>query len=221
MSNLQKWGGFSALYMAFAYIIGIILFIFVLDYPHIIETSQKLSLLTRMHHVVFLTNLLMYVLFGIALIVFTLSIYNLFKSISPSIIQVVQILGIVWAGLLIASGMISNAAIDPAITLFKKTPLTAETYWQSVETITNGLSFVNGEILGGLFTLLISIACFKVKHFSKLLIIIGFIVGIIGIISTVPGLKDLTSLFGIGQIIWFIWFGLILLRNKIDVNVGV
>ena len=45
MKTLQKFGGYAALYLAAAYLIGILLFLVVLDYPSIIDPAQKVTLL--------------------------------------------------------------------------------------------------------------------------------------------------------------------------------
>ena len=39
-------------------------------------------------------------------------------------------------------------------------------------------------------------------------------VGAIGIISTIPGLSDLAGVFGLTQILWFVWVGIVLLRRS-------
>ena len=41
MNTLQKSGGFAALYLAVAYLVGIVLFLVVLDYPSITDSAQK------------------------------------------------------------------------------------------------------------------------------------------------------------------------------------
>ena len=69
MKNVQKMGGFAALYLAVAYAIGIPLFLVILDYPHIVEPAQKVALLADQPMVIYLTNLLLYVLFGVFLVV--------------------------------------------------------------------------------------------------------------------------------------------------------
>jgi hypothetical protein len=38
-------------------------------------------------------------------------------------------------------------------------------------------------------------------------------VGAVGIISIVPGLHDLAGLFGMSQIVWFVWLGIVLVGN--------
>jgi hypothetical protein len=40
------------------------------------------------------------------------------------------------------------------------------------------------------------------------------LVGVMGLISAAPILRDMTGVFGMGQIVWFVWLGIILLQNK-------
>ena len=214
MKNLQKFGGFSALYLAVAYLIGMVLFLVVLDYPSITDPAQKLALLVEKQMVIFSTNLLMYVFFGVFLIVLSLALYDRLKSGAPAIMQVATVIGIIWAGLLIAGGMVSNAGIAPVVALYAKDPAQAALSWQGIESVANGLSNGNGEILGGLLTLLVSIAALRTGGLPKTLNIIGLFVGVAGIISIIPGLTVLTGVFGASQIIWFIWLGIVLLRSN-------
>lgn len=214
MKNLQKFGGFSALYLAVAYLIGMVLFLVVLDYLSITDPAQKLALLIDKQMVIFSTNLIMYVFFGVFLIVLSLALYDRLKSGAPAIMQVATVIGIIWAGLLIASGMVSNAGIAPVVALYAKDPAQAALSWQGIESVASGLSNGNGEILGGLLTLLVSIAALRTGGLPKALNIIGLFVGAVGIISIIPGLTVLTGVFGASQIIWFIWLGIVLLRSN-------
>ena len=56
MKTLQKFGGFAALYMAFAHLIGIVIFLVILDYPSITDPAQKVTLLIEKQMVIFSTN---------------------------------------------------------------------------------------------------------------------------------------------------------------------
>jgi hypothetical protein len=214
MKNLQKFGGFAALYMAAAYLIGIVIFLAVLDYPSITDPVQKVALLVKMQMVIFSTNLLMYVFFGVFLIVLSLALYDRLKSDAPAIMQVATVIGVIWAGSLIASGMISNAGIAPVVALYVKDPEQAALTWQGIETVASGLGNGNGEILGGLLTLLVSLAALRAGGLPKGLNILGLLVGAVGFISLLPGLTDLTGVFGLSQIIWFVWLGIVLLRSN-------
>ncbi|MCB0204560.1 MAG: DUF4386 family protein [Anaerolineae bacterium] len=207
-------GGFAALYLAVAYLTGIVLFLFVLDYPSIVEPAQKVALVVDKQMVIYITNLFMYVIFGFFLVVLALALYERLKAASAAIIRTATAVGIIWAGALIASGMVANAGIAPVVALYGKDPTQAALTWLAIESVANGLGGANGEILGGLFTLFISWAALQVNGLPKGLSYLGILVGAVGIISTVPGLSVLTGLFGMSQILWFIWLGIVLLRRS-------
>ena len=120
MKYLQKIGAFAALYLAAAYLIGMGLFLVVLNYPSITDPAQKVALLVEKQMVIFSTNLLMYVFFGVFLVVLSLTLYDRLKSSVPAIMQVATVIGIIWAGSLIASGMVANAGIAPVVALYAK-----------------------------------------------------------------------------------------------------
>jgi hypothetical protein len=214
MKTLQKFGGFAALYLAIAYLIGMVLFLAVLDYPSITDAAQKVALLVEKQGIIFSTNLLMYVFFGVFLIVLALALYDRLKARAPAIMQVATAIGIIWAGSLIASGMVANAGIDPVVTLYTTDPAQAALTWQGIESVANGLGNANGEILGGFLTLLVSLAALRAGGLPKGLNTLGLLVGAVGIISIIPKLDSLTGVFGLSQIIWFAWLGIVLLRSN-------
>ena len=215
MKTLQKFGGFAALYMAVAHLIGMVLFLAVLDYLSITDPVEKVTLLVERQMIIFSTNLLMYVFFGVFLIVLSLALYDRLKSGALAIMQVATVMGIIWAGSLIASGMVANAGLATILPLYAKDPAQAALTWQGIEAVANGLGNANGEILGGFWALLISLAALQAGGLPRGLNILGLLVGAVGVISLTPGLTDLmTGVFGLSQIIWFVWLGIILLRDN-------
>jgi len=216
MKNLQKMGGLAALYLAVAYLVGILLFLVVLDYPSITDPAQKVTLLVEKQMVIFATNLLMYVFFGVVLVVLSLALYDRLKVGVPALMQVATVIGLIWAGSLVASGMISNAGIAPVLALHTEDPAQAALTWLGIETVSSGIGNGNGEILGGLWTLLVSLAALQKGGLPKALNFLGLLVGAVGILSIAPGLTDLTGLFGIGQLVWDVWLGIVLLRDRSD-----
>lgn len=213
MKTLQKSSGFAALYLALAYLLGMALFLVVLNYPGITDPAEKVALLIEKPMVIFATNLLMYVFFGVVLSVLALALHDRLNSGAPALMQVTTVIGIIWAGSLIASGMVLNAGIDPVVALYAEDPAQAALTWQGLETVASGLGNGNGEILGGLWTLLLSIAALRAGGLPKGLNILGLLVGAVGIISIFPGLTDLVGVFGLGQLIWFVCLGVVLLRS--------
>lgn len=190
----------SSLYMAVAYLTGIIIYVLILRYPSIENPMDKLQIVLAMKSTTFITNLIMYVLFGPVLILFILSLNRVIQRESI-ILKFSSIIGYIWAGSLTASGMISNGIIEPVSNLYNLDPELALRIWEIGDTISQGIGNGNGEILGGIMTLGISLVI------GKKLGIFGTIIGIIGIATTVPILTDLTALFGILQLVWFILVG--------------
>lgn len=215
MNNLQKMGGFAALYLAAAYLLGLGLFMVVLDYPNIVDPAQRVALLVDKQMVIFSTNLIMYVIFGVFLIVLALALYERLNVGAPAIMQVATAIGIIWAGSLIASGMVLNAGIAPVLALYGKDPAQAALTWQEFEAMASGLGNGNGEILGGLMTLLVSWAALRSGGLPKLLNYLGVVVGLVGIVSTIPALNALVGIFGMSQMLWFVWLAMILLRSSL------
>jgi hypothetical protein len=164
--------------------------------------------------VVFSTNLLMYVFFGFALIVLSLALYDRLKSGAPALMQVAVAIGIIWAGSLVASGMVANAGLATIVPLYAKDPVQAALTWQGIEAIANGLGNGNGEILGGIWTLLVSLAALRAGALPRGLNILGLLVGMVGVLTIIPVLNDFTGVFGLGEIIWFVWLGITLFRNR-------
>jgi hypothetical protein len=212
MNNLQKMGGFAALYLAAAYLVGLVLFLGVLDYPNMVDPAQRVALLADRQMVIVSTNLILYVMFGLFLVVLVLALYERLKVGASAIMQVATATGIIWAGSLIASGMVLNAGMAPVMALYGQDPAQAALSWQTFEAVASGLGNGNGEILGGLMTVLVSWAGLRTGGLPKWLNYLGMAVGLVGIVSVIPALNALGGIFGMGQMLWFVWLATVLLR---------
>ena len=69
------------------------------------------------------------------------------------------------------------------------------------------------EFVGGLWMLLVSWAALRAKKLSGLLNYLGMVIGVVGILTVIPALKVLQDVFGLTQIVWFLWIGIIMLRG--------
>jgi len=207
---------FTSFYMATGYIAGI--FIFILDYPNI-EPDKRIYLLSAYTSLHYFINLILYILFGFSLVLF--SIPENLKEGNMLLVKASVIIGIIWAGLLIASGMVANAGIAPTITLLSQDTENAKLFWSNIETVSNGLGGANGEVVGGVFTILVGLSAWQNIYFNTFLNYFGLMVGTLGIASTFPDLNSLTSIFGVTQAAWFIWLGITFLRkSKLSLNVS-
>jgi hypothetical protein len=210
---LQKSGGACAILEALIYISAFVVYGGVLVYPEAnASPSELLSFLSDHYLILSLLNLTSYVLFGIVLVVLVMALHNRSKKNAPILSQAAYIFGLIWAGLVIASGMIGNIGLNSVIDMGASNPENAMLLYSSINVVTEGLGGGN-EIIGGIWVLLISIVGLRSKNLSKPLNFLGMLVGIAGILTVYP-LDLFTEIFGLGQIIWFIWIGSLMIRTQ-------
>jgi len=209
----QRAGGLAALYLAAAYLLAMPFFLVVVDYAGVVDPAGKVELLASHHAAMQVMYLITYVIFGIALAVLALALYQRLKSVAPVVMQVATAVGVLWAFALVASGLVFNAGMAAAVGVYPSDPGQAAALWQAVEPVAQGLGGSGGEILGGLWVLLVSVTVLKGKALSRALGWLGMTVGLMGLISVIPPLKDAGIAFGLLQIGWFVWLGTVMLRT--------
>jgi hypothetical protein len=99
------------------------------------------------------------VVWGIFMVVLALALYERLKAGSPAIAQTATAFGLIWAGLVFASGTLINAGIGTVVDLFGQDPAQAATVWLAIDSVAPGLSGL--EIVGGTWTLLVSWAALR------------------------------------------------------------
>jgi hypothetical protein len=214
MKTLQKFGGFAALYLAGAYIVGMIGFLGVVDVSSVADPAQQVALMADNLAFLYILHLITYVVWGTFMIVLTLALYERLKADSPAIMMTATIFGIFWGCVIFIAGMIHNVGMQTVVDLYSKDPTQAGTVWLTIRSVFGGLGGAN-EAIGGIWILLISWAALRSGALSKVLNYLGVVVGIAGIISIVPVLSELfIYIFALGQIVWFIWLGIVMLRSN-------
>jgi hypothetical protein len=211
VNNLQKIGGVAALFEAAIYISAFVFFGAFWDYPVSTDDTHKFIFLTNNQVILSIVNLTMYVAFGLFLAVLVLAVHQRMKTKAPVLSQTASVFGIIWVGLVIASGMIANVGLGTVIDLSAKNAEQAMTLWVVINTIVEGLGGGN-EVVGGLWVLLLSVAGLKIIELPKLLNCFGLFIGTVGILTIYPA-EILTEIFGLGQILWFSWLGMAMLMS--------
>jgi len=210
--ELQKIGGVCAITEALIYIAAFIVYGAVLVYPSADANAvEELGFLSQNHLTLSILNLVSYVLFGILLAVLVLALHQRLKTHSPNFSKLAAVFGIIWVGLVIASGMIANIGLNSVVEMGASEPEQAMLVWSSVSIISEGLGGGN-EVVGGVWVLLVSIIALRGRLLSRPLAFLGILVGTAGILTIYP-LEIFTEIFGITQIIWFSWIGIIMLRK--------
>lgn len=212
LKTLQKIGGVCAISEGLIYIAAFIVYGGILVYPNANASAvEDLQFLSENYLTLSILNLVTFVLFGILLAVLVLAIHHRLRDYSPAFSKLASAFGIIWVGLVIASGMIANIGLNTVIEIGTTEPENAMLIWSSISLVSEGLGGGN-EIVGGIWVLLLSTIALKGQLFSKPINFLGILVGIAGILTIYP-LDIFTEIFGISQIFWFIWVGIFMIHK--------
>ena len=213
MTKLQKWGGMAALYEALAYIIGFVGFIAVVNVGGIADPLQKVAAIVANQGLLTALHLIVYVAWGATLVVLSLALHERLDGKRSALARTATAFGIIWAVLVIASGMIYNVGMETVTGLHATNPDQAATVWLAIESVFNGLGG-GVEVVGGIWVLLLSVAGLRSGNFGRAFNYLGYVVGAAGVISVVPAIAEVSaSIFGLTQIVWFAWLGVAMLRS--------
>jgi hypothetical protein len=210
----QKAGGAAALYIALALLSAMPFFLLVVDYPGARTAAEKVALVVTNYASMYAMYLITYVFYGFALGVLAFTLYDRLKARAPATMRVATAIGLLWSFVLVASGMIFNYGMTSIVALDKTDPAQARTAWLAIEPVAEALGGAGGEILGGLWVLLVSAVALRSGALPKLLGWFGVVVGIAGLASVVPPLHDAAIAFGLLLIAWFAWFGIVLTTKR-------
>ncbi len=212
-SQLQKWGGVAALYEGLAYIIGIVGFVLVVNISEITDPLQKVAAIAANQGTLSLLQLIVYVFWGASLVVLTLALHDRLQGDTSGLTRTATAFGIIWAVLVIASGMIYNVGMETVVGLHDGDPALAATVWLAIEAVFTGLGG-GVEVVGGIWVLLLSVAALRNGGLPRAFNYFGFVVGAAGLVTIVPALGETGGMvFGLSQIVWFAWLGFALMRQ--------
>jgi hypothetical protein len=208
----QKAGGVAAIYLALALVAAIPYFLLVVDYPSATTAADKVALVVDNYASMYAVYLGTYVLFGIAVGVLALALHDRLRVGGPVVARVATLIGLLWSFVLVASGLVFAYGMTTIESLATTDLAQAVETWQAVEPVALALGGAGGELLGGLWVLLISLVVLRGGGLPKALGWLGILVGVVGLVSVVPALHDATVAFGLLEIVWLVWLGLILVR---------
>ena len=221
MKNPQKMGGVAALIMAATFVVGMVLLLAVFEpagYGSLdVDPGQNAAFLADNQSIMYIWNLVIYVLFGVFLVVLALALAERLKAGSPAMVRTATAFGLIWAGLMFASGMVANIGAGLIGDIIGSNPAQAASVWLARQFVIDGLGGGN-EIVGGLWILLASWAALRAGGLPKALNYLGVVVSVAGLLTAIPPLGELGIIFGLGSIVWFVWLGIVMLRSSSGVT---
>jgi len=212
--TLARVGGVAALLAAGTFAYGIALFATSLsDYTDPDATpAESVDFLVDHQGTLLAWYLGIFIVFGAALVPFGLALRKRLVPDAPILADAAVVFAMIWAGLMYATGMISNIGIETVADLAESDPDRAVTVWSSIDTVTNGLGGGN-ELVGGIWILLVSIAGLTTRLLPRWLNVVGIVTAVAGLATVVPAFEAVEMVFGLGSIVWFIGAGVTLIRR--------
>ena len=214
MKSEAKAGGFAALIQALCYICGFVMLATVMNPQDAGDWSRVQKLEYTLEHAALfqLWHIIIYVIFGIALVVLAVSLHRLLGGNSSLIMAIATPFGLIWSGLVIASGMVANVGLMAVAQIHARNAEEAASSWAIIGAVQDGIG--GGiELVGGVWVLLVSVSSMiSGAVLPRWLNGLGVVVGVAGIATIIPALSGLGAVFGLTQILWFVAIAVVLLR---------
>ncbi|WP_420431247.1 DUF4386 domain-containing protein [Hyphobacterium sp.] len=216
MMSFQKTCGLAAIGAGATYVIGFWVYFSIIGPAQYgspsIPVEQHVQFLAENMDLMIVWNQIIYVLNAILMVLIVIGLHRRLAA-SGALGQTASAFGLIWAGLILATGMLTNIGIAQIVRLSAEDMDAAATLWRSVMVVSSGLGGGN-EITGGMWIFLLSLAGLKTKALPLGVNLLGVLVGGAGIISTIPALSAATMVFGLGFIAWFFVVGMALIWLK-------
>lgn len=217
--STSRAGAIGGLVAAATFVFGIALFVTSLsDYTDSDATpAESVEFLIGHQTTLFVWYLVIFLVFGVAISPLARALHRRLVDVSPQLADIGAVFAYIWAGLMFATGMISNIGIAAVADLDETSPAAAENLWSAIDTVTDGLGGGN-ELVGGVWILLVSLAAWGTGRLPNGLNVLGIVSALAGLVTLVPGLSDVGMIFGLGSIAWFAWTGIVLFRTDAATN---
>jgi hypothetical protein len=214
MKKTNTIGALSSIGLAIIYVVGALITFTLLDTTGITDSIKLVEFMKDHAGPMQVSITFMYVVFGFLLIVLSLVLNEKLKTVNEYWAKMATTIGLIWAGLLIASGMVHNVGMNMAIDLYSINPEEAGRFFRLITAIHIGLGGGN-EIPGAMWTLLISLIGMKYRIYGMWIHVLGVIAGVAGLLTIIPALFDQTVMvFALGQVIWWIWLSVKMFKDK-------
>ena len=213
MQSTQRLGGIGALIAAGTFVVGLAMFATIfMDFVNAADPAEAVEFIVDNQLALYLWNITIHIVFGIVLVPLVLAIGDRLRTAHSPLARVSSVFGLIWAGVIIATGMILNIAYTTVSDLQGTDPEMASSVWASLDAVTNGLGGGN-EVLGGIWVLGISVIALRERLFARWVNYLGVVMGVSALLTIVPALEDVGAVFGLGLIVWFAAVGITLIKD--------
>ncbi len=213
MRSVQRMGGISALIAAGTFVVGLAMFATLFTDFVSAAPAEAVEFIVDNQLALHLWNITTMIVFGTVLVPLVLAIADRLRDAHSPLARLGSVFGLIWAGVIISSGMITNIAYAAVSDLHGTDPEMAATVWAGLDTVVNGLGGSN-EVLGGIWVLGTSIVALRERLFPRWVNHLGVAMGVAGLLTVVPPLEAVRAVFGLGLIVWFTAVGIDLIVSS-------
>lgn len=212
--GLRRAGGLAAVVEALTFLVGIAMAVTLLsDYATgDLSPTEAVSFMVDHQGALFAWYFITLIVFAVALVPLVLALHDRLRASQPTLARAAAVFGLIWSGLIVATGMIDNVGMGAVVDLAADDARGAASLWSALDAVTNGLGGGN-EIVGSLWVLLVSLAAMRTALLPRWLNVLGIVSAAAGLVTVIPGLEDVGMVFGLGLIVWFAGVGAVLLRR--------
>lgn len=213
MRDWQTAGALAAAFNGLAYVLGFAMMAVWDSGSQTLEPLARLQQALARKGALQAWHLLIYCGVGLGLLVMVAALRERWRQLATPWRELVAPLGWIWAGLLLAAGMLAVSGMESVARLYASDPAAALALSRALNAVQNGLGG-GVELLGGLWVALISVLAWQHGQWSRALSGFGLAVGMAGIFSIVPAWAVLVEVFGLGQLLWFFWLAQTFWRGR-------
>ena len=146
MQSVQKLGGIGALIAAGTFVVGLTMFATLFtDFVSAATPAAAVEFIADNQLALHLWNITTMIVFGIALVPLVLAIGDRLREAHSPLARVASVFGLIWSGVIIATGMITNVAYATVSDLHGTDPEMASTVWAGLDVVIDGLGGGNED----------------------------------------------------------------------------
>lgn len=214
--DLPKAGGASAWLMATIYLVALALHVTVFDLTAFADPLARTARIMDLQGPFTTFVLASYVAFAVALVVFALAMHRDLGTGDSALAKAGTVFAFAWATLLVGSGLVYKAGLAAVAALHASDPAGATALLAMVEVVHEGLG-CSVEIPGGLWMILMGLAGLRSGRRAPNLHRLGIFLGSCGVLTVIPAVHlPAVAVFALGSVVWFFWWGGLLLSGSIQ-----
>ncbi len=207
-------GGLAGIVAGLTFLFGMVFYLILLRQVQFgnlsADITSQLNFLQEHSSFLYTWYFVIYLVFGFALLIMQFGLSALLPGTALS--RTASLVAFLWAGFVIAAGLVATVGHDMVITLADAHPELAPQAFVSLHLVIDGLGGGN-ELVGGVWLILVFCASRERQSLPEAIRWGALLVGLAGAATALPPLAGLGAVFGLGGILWFVATGMHLAFN--------